>query len=189
MKNYFCIGVLGSVVILSSLGTARHKERAVRSDGSSAIPEMSRLAKALVGDWNTTETRERSEFFPDGGGRHGTSHWKLGVNGTTLIGEGHSNGSAGALSYLIVIWWDTNAKFYHYLTCFNDDKNPCTERGTARWEGDVFINDYEEVVNGEKRTFRDSFVEITPKSHTLLAAVRMSDGTMKTLITSKSVRR
>ncbi len=41
---------------------------------ASVSPEMSKLAKALAGDWDTTETMVRSEFFPDGGSRHGHSH-------------------------------------------------------------------------------------------------------------------
>jgi hypothetical protein len=31
-----------------------------------ATPEMIGLAKAFVGDWNTTEAMERSEYFPNG---------------------------------------------------------------------------------------------------------------------------
>lgn len=37
-----------------------------------ASPEMDRLAKALVGDWDTVETMERGAFFPNGGSRKGT---------------------------------------------------------------------------------------------------------------------
>ena len=43
-------------------------------DQKSLVPEMDRLAKALVGDWRTTETMERGEFFPNGGARHGVVH-------------------------------------------------------------------------------------------------------------------
>lgn len=46
-----------------------------------ASPEMARLAKALAGDWNTTETMERGEFFPKGGSRTGHSHVALAAGG------------------------------------------------------------------------------------------------------------
>jgi hypothetical protein len=151
-------------------------------------PEMSRLAKLFVGDWDTVETMERSEFFPNGGGRHGSTHWKLGVSGTTLIGEGHSNGSAGELTYLVAIWWDKPASIYRFFTCFNDRNAPCTLRGTARWDGDRFINDYEETVDGEKRKFHDIFTETSPNSRSLVAAIEMNDGKLKPLITTKSTR-
>jgi len=153
-----------------------------------ASPEMSRLAKMFVGDWDTVETMERSEFFPNGGGRQGTTHWKLGVSGTTLIGEGHSNGSAGELTYLVAIWWDKPASVYRFFTCFNDVNVPCTVRGTARWDGDRFINDYEETLGGEKRKFHDIFTETSPNSRSLVAAIEMNDGKLKPLITTKSTR-
>jgi hypothetical protein len=152
-------------------------------------PEMSRLAKMFVGDWNTVENMERSDFFPNGGGRRGTTHWKLGAGGRALIGEGHSNGSAGELSYLIAIWWDKPASVYRFFTCFNDSNTPCVLRGTAHWEGDTFINEYEETAKGEKKKFRDIFTQTSPNSRTLVAAVETSDGNWKPLITTKSTRR
>jgi hypothetical protein len=155
---------------------------------AAASPEMDRVAKVFVGDWNTSESMERSEFFPNGGGRHGTSHWRLAVGGTTLVGEGHSDGSAGPLSYLITIWWDKNSKLYYFLTCFKDTGSSCKVRGTAHWEGDNFVNDYEELEHGKPTKWRDSFIQITPTSHTLIAARDAGDGTMKTLITTKSKR-
>src|SRR5258708_24290316 len=63
-------------------------------NGSEASPEMSRLDQALAGDWNNVETMERSEFFPQGGGRLGTSHCGLTTGGVTLVCEGNSDGSA-----------------------------------------------------------------------------------------------
>jgi hypothetical protein len=134
-----------------------------------ASPEMKRLSDALAGDWNTVETMERSQFFPNGAGRHGITHVRLGAGGTTLISEGRSDGSAGKLRYLIAIWWDKDAGVYHFFTCFNGDTNPCVLRGTAHWEGDTFVNEYEETVNGKKTKFRDVFSHITPTSRTLVA--------------------
>jgi hypothetical protein len=56
-------------------------------DQSRPVPEMERLAKALVGDWNTMETMERGEFLPNGGSRHGVVHVRPAAGGTTLIYE------------------------------------------------------------------------------------------------------
>jgi hypothetical protein len=158
------------------------------SSEAAASPEMDRVAKAFVGDWNSTETMERSDFFPNGGGRRGSSHWRLGVGGTTLIGEGHSDGSVGPLRYLITIWWDKNTKLYYFFTCFKDTGSSCKVRGTAPWEGDTFVNDYEEVEHGKPTKWRDSFVQITPTSYTLIAARDAGDGTMKALITTRDTR-
>jgi hypothetical protein len=51
------------------------------------------------------------------------------------------------------------------------------------------VNDYESVEHGKKTKWRDSFVQITPTSYTLLATKDIGDGTRKTLITTRSTRR
>jgi hypothetical protein len=149
---------------------------------------MERLAKALVGDWNTTETMERGEVFPNGGSRRGLVHVRLAAGGTTLIYEVHSDGSAGKLDGMLVIWWDKAANLYRVFICFNNPNHPCEMRGTGHWEGDSFANDYEETVKGSKTPWRDTFT-FTPDSHTLVAAMELGNGRMETMITTKATRR
>jgi len=151
--------------------------------------EMARLVRALVGDWNNTESMVASEVFPNGGERRGVSRWRLAVGGTTLVGEGNSDGSSGPLSYMITIWWDKKAGTYYFFTCFKDTGSSCKVRGTAHWDGDSFVNDYEEIEHGKVTRWRDSFVQITPSSYKLIAARHNDDGTMTTLITTTATRR
>ncbi|HZU42385.1 MAG TPA: hypothetical protein VE994_06915 [Terriglobales bacterium] len=160
------------------------------TSAEAASPEMERVAKAFVGDWKTTESMDRGDLFPQGGGRSGKSQWRLAAGGTTLVGEGQSDGSVGPLWYLITIWWDRPAKVYRFFTCFRDSRgSSCKVRGTAHWERDSFVNDYEEVEHGKKTKWRDAFVEITPTFHKLLAGRLKADGTLQTLITSTSTRK
>ena len=182
--------LLVSILLASVLGTCAfaQKSESGKTAGTPSL-EMEKLARFFVGDWDTTETMERSQYFTNGGGRKGISHWRLDVGGTTLIGTGSSDGSVGPLDHLIVIWWDQKAKLYGYFVCFKDTGSSCIERGTAHWEGDNFVNDYDEVEHGKKVKWRDSFVDMTPNSHTLIAAQQQPDGTMKTLITTHSKRR
>jgi hypothetical protein len=60
-----------------------------------------------------------------------------------LIYEVQSNGSAGKLDGFHTIWFDRTTKLYYFFACFNDPDHPCRMRGTAHWEGDAFVNDYE----------------------------------------------
>jgi len=60
----------------------------------------------------------------------------------------------------------------------------CELRGTAHWEGETFVNEYEEMVAGRKTKFQDSFSQITPISYTLIAAISTVPGAMKPLITT-----
>ena len=152
-------------------------------------PEIKKLFEAFAGDWDTSEKRERTQFFPNGGERKGRSHIRLGAGGAVLVMEGHSDGTAGPLSYVIVVWWDKDASLYGFFTCFKDTGSGCEVRGTAHWDGDKFVNDYEEVVDGKKLRFRDTFQDITANSHTLVFAWIKDDGSMEPVIISKAVRR
>ena len=153
------------------------------------IAEMKKLFESFGGDWDTTEKRERTQFFPNGGERSGRSHARLAAGGAMLVMEGHSDGTAGPLSYIIVVWWDKNANLYRYFTCFRDTGSDCEVRGTAHWDRDNFVNDYEEVVDGKRMKFRDTFEDITPNSHTLVFAWLKDDGSIQPVIISKAMRR
>lgn len=179
--------LIATVSLFAGLAFGQSAKR-VRSD-KAANAQMQRLADALAGDWNTTETMERSVLFPAGGGRRGESHVELAAGGTTLVARGNSDGSAGPLSYMIAIWWDNGAKAYRFFTCFNDPNDPCVVRGAAHWEGNTFVNDYEDTLHGKKMKFRDTFFDIKRDSHRLVEAVDVGNGTMKPLITTMSVRK
>jgi hypothetical protein len=161
-----------------------------QSADSAAIPEMARLAKALAGDWNTVEIVQHGKPVPEGAGRRGTAHVRLTGGGTALVSEGHSVGTVGGdLRWFITIWWDPNAKSYRFLTCFQTPTDAgCELRGTAHWEGDTFVNDYEEVINGKRTKAQDLWTDITPNSHTLTAAYDTGNGVMKPYVVSHSTR-
>lgn len=152
------------------------------------VPEMEKLFNSFAGDWDTSELRERTQLFPDGGERKGKAHIRLASGGSTLVMEGHSDGSAGRLSYIIVIWWDQDTSVYRYFTCFKDTGSSCEIRGTAHWDHDKFVNDYEEPIHGKKMQFRDTFQEITPNSYTLVFAWVKEDGTIENQIVSRAIR-
>jgi hypothetical protein len=77
----------------------------IRETNVQPVPEIKRLFVAFAGDWDTQEKREKTQFFPNGGERKGKTHIRLAAGGAMLVMEGHSDGSAGPLSYPIVIWW------------------------------------------------------------------------------------
>ncbi len=156
---------------------------------SAPTPEMQRLARAFVGTWNTIETFERNEFYPNGAERKGTARISVGTGGTTLIEDYHSDGSAGKLDFLAVIWWDNGTKRYGFFTCGNGHVTACKIRGTARWDGDSFVNEYDLAIKGTKRKWQDSFFQITPTAFTLVAAMESADGAMKPMITTKYTRK
>jgi hypothetical protein len=58
---------------------------------------------------------------------------------------------------MVVIWWDNEAKAYNFFTCGNGGNNPCKIRGTAHWDGDSFVNNYELTIRGAKKKWKDTF--------------------------------
>ena len=131
---------------------------------------------------------ERGEFFPNGGARSGRAHFRLSDGGDVLVEEGQSGGTAGKLHFMIIIWWDAPAEVYRFFTCFNDDQIPCRVRGTAFWEGENFVNEYEHTENGKTLTWRDVFSRIAGDSFTLVAGTVTSDGRFVPVITTKYFR-
>jgi hypothetical protein len=150
---------------------------------------MQRLYDSLAGDWDTIERLEHTQFFPKGGERKGRTHVRLAAGGAMLVMEGHSDGSAGPLQYIIVVWWDKAAGNYGYFTCFKDQSSGCEVRGNAHWEGDKFVNNYGATEKGRKLKFRDTFQDITPTSYRLVFAWLKDDGSVEPQIITKSVRR
>ncbi|HMC24607.1 MAG TPA: hypothetical protein VKH14_03950 [Candidatus Udaeobacter sp.] len=185
------LGVTG-LVILSLLCVAEVLPSPARAQSavSAAIPEMARLAKVLAGDWNTVEIVQHGQPVAEGAGRRGTTQVRLTGGGTALVSEGHSVGTVGGdLRWFITIWWDSNAKTYRFLTCFKTSADAgCELRGTAHWEGETFVNDYEEVIDGKRTRIQDLWTDITPNSHKLTEAHDTGNGVMKPYVVSRSTR-
>lgn len=178
-----------TVLSLFTLAWAQRAEGATTSAESDSSPEIERLVRSFGGEWKVVETLEHSEFFPNGGTRKGTARVSLGTGGTTVIEDYHSDGTAGRLDFIAIIWWDKGAKLYRFFTCANNVNRACELKGTAHWEGETFANDYEDMVEGRKTKFQDSFSRITPTSFSLTAAISATPGSMKPLITTTYTRR
>lgn len=174
------------VLLLLAAFLQQATARAQTPATAAASPEMDRLAKALAGDWDTVETMEPGDPWPQGASRKGSVKARLASGGYALVYEVHSDGSAGKLDGFHTIWWDQTAGIYYFVACFNDVEAPCKMRGAAHWEGDAFVNDYDVVVDGKKTPCRDTFT-FTADSHKLVAAMA-SGGIMKTVITTNAHR-
>ena len=61
-------------------------------------------------------------------------------------------------------------------------------RGTAHWDGDTFVNDYEETIGGKRTKIQDLWTDITPDSYTLTEAHETAKGVMKPYVVSHNTR-
>ena len=157
------------IALLGALWGGTHNpgatgQKPVRSEVRTSA-EMQKLADAFDGVWNVTETFEVSAS-QQGKTRRGIASFRLGP-GVSLIEDYQSNGSAGELKFFALLWWDQSVRVYRLLTCANNDG--CRLRGTAKWEGQEFVNSWEENVDGETVNLKDSFVDISPSSFRLIS--------------------
>jgi hypothetical protein len=141
---------------------------------------MERLLNAFAGNWAVKETFEVSAS-KQGRTREGTATFRAGP-GFSLIEDYRSNGSAGELHFLALLWWDPKSQVYRLLTCANN--NGCQLRGTARWEGPNLVNTWEEEIEAKKISFRDTFVDISPSSFRLVSE-GLRNGTAVWHVTTK----
>ena len=178
-----------AVVFAPELGIARSQPHSASDGGPQSSDlrpsaEMQRLLDAFGGDWNVRETFEVSGSR-QGKSRQGTASFRLGP-GSSLIENYRSDGSAGKLDFLALLWWDRSANVYRMLTCANNDG--CDLRGTAKWEGNAFVNSWEEEVDGKKAAFKDSFVDFSPSGFRLVSEGSADGKTISRVIT-KYVRK
>jgi hypothetical protein len=145
---------------------------------------MQRLFQTFIGEWNVSEVFEASAT-KQGRTRHGVCSIKAGP-GFSMLEDCRTNGSAGELQFLGVLWWDPKANAYQFFTCANVEG--CAMRGTARWEGNRLVNSWEEEDKGKRVTYKDSFVDLSPASFTLISE-GVSDGTTVWRVVTKYGRR
>jgi hypothetical protein len=164
------IGTITALLVFVGAGCVHFQksDAAANKPASSELqpsPEMRRLLDTFTGDWTVKETFEVSASR-QGKARQGTASFRAGP-GFSLLEDYRSNGSAGNLRFLAVLWWDQTDQVYRLLTCANNDG--CGLRGTAKWEGKALVNSWEEVVDGKTARFKDSFVDIQPSSFRLVS--------------------
>src|SRR5262245_47800065 len=182
---YDCVMLL---IAASVFGTAVHSRGVHGKRINAANSPMGRLARAFCGKWKTHEEFAKNEFYPNGAQRDGTAEFVLATGGTSLIETVHSDRSAGILDFVVVFWWDATENNYKMFTCGNNGVNPCRMRGSAHWDDDRFVNEFEMTIRGENHAARDSFEHISPKSMTLVACVALASDGMKPIITTTYVR-
>lgn len=174
-----------AVSLVVGIGTvASAQQTSDQTAASAAHPEMHKLFRAFLGRWTVKETFERNEYSPGGGERSGTARFTVGSGGTSLIEDYHSNGSAGRLDFLTVMWWDPGAHAYRTFTCANEP-NACALRGSAAWSGNMLTSDYVQPINGMSTKVQDVFSEITPSSFKLVSGIPGDGSRLQPLITTK----
>jgi hypothetical protein len=192
-KARILLPVVLAVMLAATLGISRSEPRPAsyafrmnqESTTSQASAEMRRVLDAFGGDWEVSETFEVSESR-HGKAREGTASFRL-EPGSSLIENYRSDGSAGQLNFLALLWWDPSTNLYRIVTCANNDG--CEMRGTLKWEGNSLVNSWEKEIKGKKAAFRDSFEEISPSGFRLVSEGKSDGKTIWRVVTTYTRRR
>jgi hypothetical protein len=154
-------------------------------------PEMTRLAQALAGDWRSVEVVQFGKPLPDGQGRRGTVQARLASGGNVLVVEGHAVGAVGGeIGWYSAFWWHPAINRYRMLTCFYAPgiRGECRLRGTAYWEGETFVNEYADSVDGKLVNMRDVWGDLKQGSYSLTELHETDQRTMSPYVVSHLTR-
>lgn len=178
---FFCLGTL-----LAQDADDKKPSGGAAQGGMMTKPaaEMQKLIKTFSGTWNTAETFEKSEMAPEGGSGHGTSTFKAGPGGLSMIQDYKSHSKMGTFAGHGVTWWDADAQGYKSVWCDSMSNKCQVANGMAKWEGDDLVFNDEQEMNGKKEQTKMVDTDIKPGSFTMTMDGG-SEGTMKRVMTIK----
>jgi len=131
--------------------------------------EMQKLIKTFSGTWNTSETFEKNEMMPEGGTGHGSSTFKAGPGGLSMIQDYKSHGKMGTFAGHGVTWWDADAQGYKSVWCDSMAAKCQVANGMGQWNGNDLVFNDEQDMNGKKHQTKIVDTNITPRSFTMTA--------------------
>jgi hypothetical protein len=125
-------------------------------------PEIQKLAKTLVGTYNTKETHDPGPFMPNGGTGTGQAKYALGPGGFSIIETYQSKGAMGGFRGHGVMWYDAKAGGYRGVWC--DNMSPaCDVGGVTKWEGDKLVGTNDSEMMGKKVSMRETISNFSPQ--------------------------
>jgi hypothetical protein len=127
-------------------------------------PEMTKLVKALSGNWTIVEKHEVNPMMPNGGTGKGTAKIWAGPGGLSLIENYQSSGAMGGFKGTGTWWWDPKAQVYHGVWCDNMTPNGCDTSGSTKWEGDNLVGSMQSDASGQMMVMKFIYSDIKPDS-------------------------
>ena len=152
-------------------------------------PEMQKLSKTVVGTWSVAEKHEPSPWAPKGATGKGTTVFKNGPGGLSLVQDYKSSSSVGSFAGHGVMWWDAQAGGYKGIWCDSMTPAGCTvNKGITKWEGNNLVGSDEMDMMGQKVAVKEMWTDITPDSFTFRMEGGPPGGDMKPVMTIKYTR-
>lgn len=181
--------LLAIIVVLaltvSSAALAKRQEKAAEQRAKPGAAEMERL-KFYVGEWDYTETYEKTSFAPNGGHNAGVYTSKLGPGGNSLVNNFHSQGPVGDFEGMLILTWDPREKAYKQYV-FGDFPGAVVE--TGQFEGDALVFRGELAMGATKIGMRNSTRIVAPGKIVSEEFVSMNGAPEKLLVRVEAKKR
>jgi len=141
------------VAVLAQSAATQHSQRDV---------QIKKLAQALVGTWNISETDEPSPSAPKGETYSGTEVWSE-PGGGPIMEQFHAKSSAGDQDETAIFWWDLKSQKYLGMWCAPINDEGCNGF-EGLWDGERLVLDGSWVFQGKRSAWREVFTFPTPVS-------------------------
>jgi len=147
-------------------------------------PEMTKLIKAMAGNWVVSEKGQPSPMFPNGGTGKGTAKMWAGPGGLSLLESYHSSGMMGAnFNGFGIFWWDPKIQAYHGVWCDSMTPGGCDGSGTTKWDGETLVGMMESEMNGQKMVMKFTYTNWAPNSFVMNMSSGPDPNALKDMVT------
>jgi hypothetical protein len=166
------------------------QESAAKNAVTKSTSPMERLIHALAGEWVTEETYEPSDLKPKGGTGHSRDSYRVGPARLSLIEEYHSEGAGGKSWGIGTIWWDADARGFHFVWCdsFALDRGCRISSQLGKWIGDDYVATDEHEVSGKQVFEKEVWSDFTPNSFSQTLYSGDASDKLKRFLTIKAER-
>lgn len=151
--------------------------------------ELSRLSKALVGEYTVLERHHATPRNATEWSITGSARYRPGPDGLSIVEEYESNNPRGPFTAIAILWWDPRLGAFKHFEC--ETGEPCgVVDDVGRWEGEtvVFVRDLER--QGTKYRFEARYdVSKAPAEVTYSTIVRPEGAAPITTMTVSYKRR
>jgi len=188
MQRLFATALVLAFATTAIAQSARHSHKhtapaAPEVPSAKQSEEMKKMTDTFAGQWKTTATIEKSDFFPVSGTATGRSDFRSGPAGNSLVERARSHGAMGLFAGLGVFWWDAKAAAYRGLWCDSLAPDGCDALGTGQWSGNSLVFNADVDMGQNKLHMRETYSDITVDAFTFTMETAMDNAPMAKLMT------
>ena len=188
MQRLFATALVLAFATTAIAQSARHSHKhtapaAPEVPSAKQSEEMKKMTDTFAGQWKTTATIEKSDFFPLAGTATGRSDFRSGPAGNSLVERARSHGAMGLFAGLGLLWWDAKAAAYHGMWCDSLAPDGCDPMGAGQWSGNSLVFTSEADMGQNKLQLRETYSNITTDSFTFTMEAGMDGAPLAKVMT------